>query len=105
MVSELREFVDADKVIFGMRECLRNGKKLGRVFIASDTRHEMHDEIKKLGIEVEQIELSKKLCISFCFPKFHVCPLFHMHTIISQLFRKPAFLNLGTGFVLCQIKN
>ncbi|HLC54330.1 MAG TPA: hypothetical protein VJK07_01745 [Candidatus Nanoarchaeia archaeon] len=60
MVSELREFVDADKVIFGMRECLRNGKKLGRVFIASDTRHEMHDEIKKLGIEVEQIELSKK---------------------------------------------
>src|SRR2546426_10489065 len=41
-----------------------------------------------------------KLCISFCFVKFQVCPLFQTHTISSQLLRNPALLSLGGGFVL-----
>jgi hypothetical protein len=44
-----------------------------------------------------QIAVSMKLRISLCFPKFHVWPLFHAHTIYSQLLRKPARLSFGAA--------
>jgi len=34
--------------------------------------------------------LSMKLCISFCFVKFQMCPLFHAQIMSSQLLRNPA---------------
>src|SRR5260370_35697855 len=44
--------------------------------------------------------LSMKLCISFCLVTFQVCPLFHTHTISSQLLRNPALLSFGGELVL-----
>ena len=60
MTSELREFIDAERVLFGMRQCLRHEKKLAHVFIAADTRPEMLEKLNEMKFKVEQIELSKK---------------------------------------------
>ena len=49
--------------------------------------------------------LSKKLCILPWDEKFHLWPLFHIHAISSQLFKKPVLYILGVGFNLCQTIN
>ena len=60
MVSELREFIDEEKVLFGMRQCLKNDKKLSQIFVALDTRPEMLSKLNEKKFKVEQIEQSKR---------------------------------------------
>lgn len=70
MVSELHEFVKTQKVVFGVRETMRHGKKLSRVFVASDCRQHVADTLKQKGLNVEWLEMPKdeltdKLALDF----------------------------------------
>ena len=60
MVQELQKFITQDKILFGMRECARQGKKLKKAFASADTRVEVIERIKNMGVEVKQLELQKR---------------------------------------------
>ena len=59
MVSELHEFVKTQKVVFGARETMRAGKKLSRVFVASDCRDNVANILKEKGLNVEWLDMGK----------------------------------------------
>ncbi|MCK4650419.1 hypothetical protein KAT36_04285 [Candidatus Pacearchaeota archaeon] len=68
-VKELREGIEEGKVLFGIRQALKLGKKAGNVFIAKDTRDETVEKLEKAGIEFDvlksKIDLTKELNLDF----------------------------------------
>ncbi|HLC54065.1 MAG TPA: hypothetical protein VJK07_00360 [Candidatus Nanoarchaeia archaeon] len=60
MVKELQTLIEQDKVLFGMRECIKHGKKLAGAYVPADGRAEIIDELEKMGIDVNKFELTKK---------------------------------------------
>lgn len=57
-VKEIKEAMDAGKVMFGIKQCLKVGKKAKNVFIAKDTRDETVEKLE--GAQVEFIVLKSK---------------------------------------------
>ena len=60
MVKELKDFIERDKVLFGMRECVKHGKKLAKAYVPADSRAEITEQLAKMGVDVSKFELTKK---------------------------------------------
>lgn len=60
MVSALKDFIDEEKVFFGIRESLRNANKLDMAFVPADCRTDVLEILKKNKIEIEKLDLTKK---------------------------------------------
>lgn len=68
-VKELREGIEEGNVVFGIKQALKLGKKVRRVFIAKDTRDETVEKLEEAGIEFDvlksKVELAKELNLDF----------------------------------------
>jgi len=60
MVTELKKFVDANKVFFGINQSLKNANKLNRVCLPSDVRDDTIDMLKSKKIKFDVVDLSKE---------------------------------------------
>lgn len=60
MVSELKKSIEADKAFFGIRECVKNVKKLDRIVVCSDVRDSTMSLLRKHKMEVEILDINKK---------------------------------------------
>ena len=76
-VKEIREAMDKGKVVFGVNQALKGGKKLKHVFIAKDTRDETVEKLEKAGIEFDVLktkaELTKELNLDFYSEVISIC--------------------------------
>lgn len=77
MVSALHSFIKADKVLFGARQCVKNAKKLDKVFVPQDVRPHIMESLQKSGVEIEQLdstkqEITDKLALAFFCEAFGV---------------------------------
>jgi ribosomal protein L7Ae-like RNA K-turn-binding protein len=68
-VKELKEGIEEGKVVFGIKQALKLGKKAKNVFIAKDTRDETVEKLEAAGIEFDvlksKVELTKELNLDF----------------------------------------
>ena len=68
-VKELREGIEAENVLFGIKQALKLGKKAKNVFIAKDTRDETVEKLDAAKIEFDVLkskaELAKELNLDF----------------------------------------
>ena len=68
-IKEISEAMEKDSVFFGIREAVKNAKKLVNVFIAKDTRDETVEKLESAGIEFvvlkPKAELAKELNLDF----------------------------------------
>jgi hypothetical protein len=67
-VKELKEGIEDGKVLFGIRQALKLGKR-ARVFIAKDTRDGTVERLESAGIEFDVLkskaDLTKELNLDF----------------------------------------
>ena len=59
MVKELQGFIKQDKVFFGMRECLKQNKKISKAFTPNDIRQATIKQLEKSGVEFEMLDMNK----------------------------------------------
>ena len=76
-IKQLKEAVKEKKLVFGIRECLKNSGNIARVYIAADERQETDGIVKNSGaecirLEVGREDISKILEISFQCEVFSV---------------------------------
>ena len=68
-VKEISVAMNESLVYFGIRQALKNAKKLDSVFIAKDTRDETVEKLEEKGIEFSVLkpksELTKELNLDF----------------------------------------
>lgn len=68
-VKEIKEAMENGSVLFGIRQALKNGRKLKRVFIAKDTRDETVDKLEAAKVEFDVLkskaDLAKELNLDF----------------------------------------
>jgi len=68
-VKELKEGIESGKVLFGVRQALKLGKKAKSVFIAKDTRDETVEKLEGAKIEFDVLkskdDLTKELNLDF----------------------------------------
>jgi ribosomal protein L7Ae-like RNA K-turn-binding protein len=68
-IKELREAIDEEKVLFGIKQAIKVGKKSKAVFICKDTRDEVVEKLESSGIEFVVLkskeELTKELGLDF----------------------------------------
>ena len=68
-VKEIKEAMDAKKVSFGIKQCLKGGKKSKNVFIAKDARDGTVEKLESAGIEFivlkSKADLTKELNLDF----------------------------------------
>jgi len=68
-VKEISEAMDSGDVSFGIRQCLKGGKKSKNVFIAKDARDETVEKLEDKGIEFtvlkSKADLAKELNLDF----------------------------------------
>ena len=68
-VKEISEAIDGGNACFGIRQCLKGGKKLKNIFIAKDTRDETVDKLENAKIEFivlkSKADLAKELNLDF----------------------------------------
>ena len=68
-VKEISEAIDAGNVSFGIRQCLKMGKKAKNVFIAKDTRDGTVEKLEDAKIEFivlkSKADLAKELNLDF----------------------------------------
>jgi ribosomal protein L7Ae-like RNA K-turn-binding protein len=68
-VKEIKEAMDSGKASFGIRQCLKKGKKVKDVFIAKDTRDGTVEKLEAAKIEFivlkSKAELAKELNLDF----------------------------------------
>lgn len=68
-MKELREGIDEGRVLFGIKQALKLGKKAKNIFIAKDTRDETVERLEKAGLEFDVLkskaDLSKELNLDF----------------------------------------
>jgi len=75
-VKEISEAIESGKVLFGIKQALKGGKKLKNVFIAKDTRDETVEKLDAAGIEFDVLktkaELAKELNLDFACEVFSI---------------------------------
>ena len=68
-MKELGEAIESKKVLFGIKQALKLGKKSKNVFIAKDTRDETVEKLDAAKIEFDVLkskaELAKELNLDF----------------------------------------
>jgi ribosomal protein L7Ae-like RNA K-turn-binding protein len=68
-VKELREGIEAEKVLFGIKQALKLGKKAKNVFIAKDARDDTVGKLEGAEIEFDVLksktDLTKELNLDF----------------------------------------
>ena len=68
-VKEINEAIDAGQISFGIKQCLKAGKKGKNVFIAKDTRDETVEKLESAKIEFivlkSKADLAKELNLDF----------------------------------------
>ena len=68
-VKELREGIESQKVLFGVKQALKVGKKCKVIFIAKDCRDETVEKLEKAGLDFEVLksksDLTKELNLDF----------------------------------------
>ena len=68
-VKELREAIEEKKVLFGVKQALKVGKKAKNIFIAKDTRDSTVEKLEKAELEFDVLkskeELTKELNLDF----------------------------------------
>ena len=76
-VKIIREAIDNNSVFFGIRQALKNGKKLKMVFIAKDARDETVEKLESANIEFDVLksksDLTKELNLDFECEVFSIC--------------------------------
>ena len=77
-IKDIKEGVEAGKVIYGVKQALKSKGKLVRVFIAKDTRDETVEKLEGAKLEFDVLkskeDLTKELnldfeCEVFCLVK------------------------------------
>jgi ribosomal protein L7Ae-like RNA K-turn-binding protein len=68
-IKEIRDGMESGKANFGLRQVLKNSKKVKSVFIAKDTRDETVEKLESAGIEFvvlkPKADLAKELNLDF----------------------------------------
>ena len=68
-VKELREGIEAGKVLFGIKQALKLGDRSKGVFISKDARDESVEKLESAGIEFDVLkskaDLTKELNLDF----------------------------------------
>jgi len=76
-VKEIKEAMEKGSVLFGIRQCLKRGKKAKSVFICKDTRDETVEKLDDAKIEFivlkSKADLAKELNLDF------ECEVFCLH--------------------------
>jgi len=68
-IKEIKEAIEDKKVIYGVNQTLKLGKKLNRVFISKDCRDSTVEKLDAAGIEFDVLkskaDLTKELNLDF----------------------------------------
>jgi ribosomal protein L7Ae-like RNA K-turn-binding protein len=68
-VKEIKEAMNEGKVVFGINQTLKKGKKLKHIFIAKDTRDSTVEKLEAAGLEFDVLksksDLAKELNLDF----------------------------------------
>jgi len=68
-VKELKEGIEAENVLFGIKQALKLGKKAKSVFITKDARDDTVEKLEGAGIEFDVLkskaDLTKELNLDF----------------------------------------
>ncbi|MFA4960625.1 MAG: hypothetical protein WC548_03075 [Candidatus Pacearchaeota archaeon] len=68
-IKEIKEAIEKKKIYFGIRQAIKNAKKISNVFIAKDTRNETIEKLEKAGIEFvvlkPKADISRELNLDF----------------------------------------
>lgn len=68
-VKEIKEAMAEEKVVFGVKQALKLGKKAKRIFIAKDTRDETVEKLESAGVEFDVLkskaDLARELNLDF----------------------------------------
>jgi len=68
-VKELREGIEDKKVLFGIKQALKAGKKAKNIFIAKDTRDSTVEKLEKAELAFDVLkskeDLTKELNLDF----------------------------------------
>jgi len=68
-IKEISEAIDSGNVSFGIRQCLKAGKKAKNIFIAKDARDETVEKLEDAKIEFTVLkskeDLAKELNLDF----------------------------------------
>ena len=68
-VKEIKEAMESNSVLFGIRQALKGGTKLKRVFIARDTRNKTVGQLEDAKIEFDvlksKLDIAKELNLDF----------------------------------------
>ena len=59
MVHELKKAIEEKKVLFGIKEIMKNTKNLEKVFVAADCRNEIIGILENNKIIMEPLDFSK----------------------------------------------
>ena len=60
-IRDLEEGLKENKVLFGIKQCLKHKKEIKSVFISKDTRDETVEKLEKAGIEFIVLKTKKDL--------------------------------------------
>ena len=60
MVHELKKSIGAGKVLFGVKQSLKNSKTLDKALVPEDCRDDVINMLEENGVDVEFIEFSKE---------------------------------------------
>ena len=75
-IKDIKEAIENNDIIFGVKQTLKGGKKLKNVFIAKDTRDETVEKLDAAGIEFDVLkskaELAKELNLDFACEVFSI---------------------------------
>lgn len=68
-VKEIKEAMVEDKAVFGIKQALKDAKKVKHVFIAKDTRDSTVERLEAAGVEFDVLksksDLAKELNLDF----------------------------------------
>lgn len=68
-IKDIKEAIEKEKVFFGVKQAIKNKKKISNVFVAKDVREETIDKLEKAGIEFVVLkpkeELKRELNMDF----------------------------------------
>ncbi len=75
-VKELKEAIEKNKVFFGIKQTLKNAKKVSNVFVSKDVRDETVEKLEKAEIEFVVLkskdELARELNLDFTCEVFSI---------------------------------
>ncbi|MCK4997601.1 hypothetical protein KAS08_04815 [Candidatus Pacearchaeota archaeon] len=68
-IKEIKEAIEDEKVIYGINQTLKKGKKLKRIFIAKDSRDSTVEKLDEAELEFDVLksksDLAKELNLDF----------------------------------------